>query len=367
MLACWRAFFHEDCLSSMFSSAHFKFDNCKYSLDLMKKFITVFLLVVTLIILLFNIEKINQHFRVIPSEIDIKKNISIIPLEDQEKLKAFFTILIKDHNFAYTLFGEKPCSIAGYMKASEFHDGLVPLTYFESSIFDEGWKSWCKYLHLFPSDNFVMKLIIYEGSPQYRSILIINKKAMLAVLKTHKKTIQKHLQVSLNENEILTKIIEDDKLWLSSSPTIEGILLGFGEPNSNLFEKCRELSLFINKNSYPPFKCHWNKLSELGLLFVQGYSSKELEPISDSFNNFTQTTSSIDELNNLTQTRQIFELRGSDQFLEDFHSPVFVIVPNSSETESLYKIYAENREKISKAYQGKPFIETTLNQWVKNN
>ena len=43
----------------------------------------------------------------------IKKTLDTISLEDQQKLESFFyAIMIEDHG-AYTLFGDKPISLAG--------------------------------------------------------------------------------------------------------------------------------------------------------------------------------------------------------------------------------------------------------------
>jgi hypothetical protein len=174
----------------------------------------------------------------------------------------------------------------------------------------------------------VLKKFVSEGSPEFRTILIINKKALLPVLDANKEFIQKHLQAPLNANEIFEKIItEDNKDWSFSSGIIEGSLLGYGTSNAHLFERCFELSLMINKDSLPPSQCHWDKLNELGLIFVRGYSKHKQKPSSESFNDLVQGISLIDELNHLTETREGFELPGGDQLLEDFNSPVFVAVP----------------------------------------
>jgi hypothetical protein len=96
----------------------------------MKKFAALFFLAAVFSLLFLNKMKIEQLFRFTQSETDVLKKLASIPSEDQEKLETFFKVLIKDHDFAYTLFGEKPCSIAPYIKTTQFSHSLMPLRYF---------------------------------------------------------------------------------------------------------------------------------------------------------------------------------------------------------------------------------------------
>lgn len=289
-----------------------------------------------------------------------QKPPKLIPVQNLEKLAAFFELVIKDYDFGYTLFGNKPCSIVGYRV-----DNLYKNSSIEAVILEEGWAQWCRYKHLFPSPNFVLKQIIDTESETVREILIINKSATLNILKAHLSTFHDILNYPYQAEELLSKMIEDENFLkeLMNRSEILGILLGYGKINSVNFAKRFELCLYINKLSVPPLDQNWNELNPSSLKLVKGYSHIGHEP--NFLNSSLDLAAAVKELNTLTTTLEIFELPGSDFLLEQFQSPIFIANRSEPETQKLYRDYCETRVKIIEAYQGKSILDVTLNQWTR--
>lgn len=327
-------------------------------------------LILSLFILIFILMGCEMTERKIISKTplnDIRSKIENIPQKDRVNLENFFKLLIKDHNFAYTLFGSKPCSIAGYMNPMEYHtmEGLIPLDSFEFVIFEKGMESWSKYSHLFPSDKFILKKITFEGKPTFMAMLLINRETTIAILESQLDSIRNRYKLEGTTKDLFNKMILDEKfLQFFLQPAIEGILLGYGKGNAFHFEKARDLSININKNYSPPFNLE--TLKPLSRLFVDGYVSKGLEPVVLSSTTI-EFSSLVDELNNLTNDWITFELTGGDYFLEEFQSPVFSTYSDNPETRKLNDNYYADRQKIIDAYIEKSFLEVTLNQWTQTN
>jgi hypothetical protein len=315
---------------------------CSLNLNIMKIF--SFFYVVTLLLLFTGCNRTKNT----------------IPLEDKKALEAFFELLVKDHNYAYTLFGSKPVSIAGY-------NGWDP-TSFETLILEKGWTSWCKYSYLFPSQNFVLRRLDFGSRYwiNYRGILIINKQAALNTLRTHLQLIQNYLQVDFTAEKLLGNLLEDDQLLtkLTQRGDMLGILLGYGKANAINFEKRLSLSLYIHEATLPPLKENLEGLNPLSLLFVKGYARSKLEP-SFTFSSL-DLSFLIQELNKITEINAAFELEKSDYPLDNIQTPIFNAVLEDEETKQLYKDYSAMRNKIEEAYKDKPIFEVTINQWMNN-
>jgi hypothetical protein len=283
-----------------------------------------------------------------------------IPLEDKKALEEFFELLVKDNDYAYTLFGSKPVSIADYNSWNP--------TSFETLIFERGWASWCKYSYLFPSQNFVLRRLNLGSKYgiNYREILVINKQAVLNTLRTHLQLIQEHLQVDFTAEMLLSKLLEDDQLLtkLTQRGDMLGILLGYGKTNAINFEKRLSLSLYIHEATLPPLKENLEGLNPLSLLFVKGYARSKFVPSSASPS--LDLSFLIQELNKITEIDAAFELEKSDYPLDKIQTPIFNAVLEDEETKQLYKDYSAMRNKIEEAYKDKPIFEVTINQWMNN-
>lgn len=289
-----------------------------------------------------------------------KKSTQNIPKQDLEQLNAFFELLIKDYDFAYTLFGQKPCSIAVYQTQYSFRNSSL-----ESIIFEDGWSQWCRYHHLFPSQNFVLKKLTNQGEFDLKELFIINKKSTLKILKEHLFLFQRALYCDYQAEDFLKKMIEDDEFLkkMINNAELLGILLGYGKVNATNFARRFELCLYLNALSTPPLTINWNELNPISLQFVKAYSG--ITDFSNISSKFSDSKSAIDELNTLTTALEVFELPNSDFLLEKFQSPIFMVINENSETQLLYQEYAKTRSAIIEAYKELPILDVTLKQWSK--
>jgi hypothetical protein len=304
------------------------------------------------------------QYRTPPS---IDDRLKIIPPDELHNIEIFFKILLKDEICTYTLFGEKPCSVVDWIeidRVSNFNSKYRIFLDFESLLLNKGLNSWLKYSYLFPSTNFI--LVKDNSIPNHRSMYLINKKNLLAVLKKNKLKIEQHLNITIDDitqdtlfrnNGLLSILINSDSY-------IHGIMFGFGESNAALFVKRGELSKNINKLSYPPELNNLDNLKPLSKLFVSIESKKPKEKIHSVFLDSSKLTTLVDELNALIDSKVGFEIYGSDIFLDEFQYPAFATTEENEETKELEKIYSADRQKIINAYRDKPFLEVTLQQWM---
>lgn len=282
----------------------------------------------------------------------------VLPSDDRRALEDFFELLVKDHNFAYTLFGTKPISIADYR-------GEDP-TSFDTLILERGWASWCRYKHLFQSRHFelIQADLGRQNDRHYKEIVIINKQATVNVIRKNIKIFQDFLKNEWSPESIMKAITEDNEFYknIVRRSDLFGILLGYGYINSLNFEKSKNLSLHISEETNPPLQENFEGLNDLGLIFVKGYGKSKLKPNSRLS---LDLSTSKEELNKIVESVKPFELDKNDFLLDCIRSVVFSGVINDEETKSLKQNYSETRSKIIEAYDGKPMFEVTMNQWIK--
>lgn len=291
--------------------------------------------------------------------ISCERTRETLPSEDRRVLNEFFELLIKDHNFAYTLFGTKPISIAGY-------NGMNP-TSFETLILERGWASWCKYKHFFPSRYFELRQVDLgrQNGICYKEIVLINKQATLNIIRKNIRIFRDYLENDWSSESIMKTILEDDNLFkkLTDRSDIFGILLGYGNLNASNFEKRIDLSLHINEETSPPFYENLEGLDALGQLFVKGYGKSKLDPNSKLS---LDLPTSKEELHKVIKALGFFELDQSDYLLDNIQPIVFAADMNDEETKWLKQNYSETRNKIIDAYSNQSIFEVTMNQWMKN-
>jgi hypothetical protein len=180
------------------------------------------------------------------------QNIDKIPLEDRQKLEQFFGYLIHCSAMGYTLCGEKPVAIEFVQFASEmpvrycmiFLDGC----YFWHIL--NGWETWVRYSHLFPSENFVFRYI-----QETKTIVLINKKATIKVIGENIDLFQKFTSSKHTKKEFLDEVCyPKDKDYINFHyGTLLGILLGYGRNNAIAFSNkiyIQKLDSFLPKENF---------------------------------------------------------------------------------------------------------------------
>lgn len=243
---------------------------------------------------------------------------------DQVVLTEFFRKLLCP--FAYTLFGDKPVSTECFEINKESPDILRRPSY-------EGYRTWKKYVHLFPSKNYLF--LFYEDiEDNYCEITLVNKQAVREAFEQNREKFIDVLGPKMDAEKLLDMIVQKKSLWKTPFRYREdliGILLGFGKINAELFQKRNEI---LGKG--PVIK------------------KKRTEP--------SPGYASIDEeLEALNTTLRVSNFTGKAS-LKYINLPGFVKDCNHPETQALIRKYKAQRKNITKRYSKGNILEVTLQQ-----
>jgi hypothetical protein len=161
-----------------------------------------------------------------------------IPKEDLAELDGLFSYFIKQNQFAYTLFGDKPISLSSQFSLTPW-ENIIEKINDKHTLFWKKWKIWKKYEHFFPSKNYLLTI---EPSkfPHVYDIILINKIEFIKTLEKHQKLFESVIGHPINPQQLLNEI-EQKKISFSDSiknnQMLGGILLGYGVHNSTLYNK----------------------------------------------------------------------------------------------------------------------------------
>ncbi len=166
---------------------------------------------------------------------NVKQMIENIPLEDRKDIEGLFYNLINDQPFSYTLFGDKPVSIASYFRVTPW-ENFIELGQCDEIVLKK-WKVWEKYKNQFPMKNFFM---FKESSSNFEEIIFINKKAFLKTLINHLDIFEKILGKKIDPKNFLAKIGQGKVSFydsIQSNEILLGIFFGYGKYNPILFSQ----------------------------------------------------------------------------------------------------------------------------------
>lgn len=278
--------------------------------------------------------------------------MNALPTEDQRVLERFFQTLLSGYEFGYTLFGSKPMSVALTYRPSE----LSP----EYTILEKGWEAWDRCQGRFPSFRFFLKKDVLNGGEL--SLTIFNKLAASQVINENLELFQSVFG-KYDPETILQKICDSgESIFEMNNPHIQsilGILLGYGGKNALNFQREVEVVHELVQRIKPPFFVQAESLSPLVQLYLMSYGNRE-QPLKRT----ESTTILLNEMNEIIDKRNSFDLSGTSFFLERFLSPRFACWEENLETAQLKRSYERTRSILSKAYSNGPFLEVTLRQWV---
>lgn len=269
--------------------------------------------------------------------------------QDRAALEAFFRVLLIKNNFAYTLFGSKPCSFAtaGHHQKIAINSAL---NNFDTVILRKGWECWQKYAHQYSNSNYLLQL---SENSNVMTVTLINKQALKDTLKEH----QNLLPADLTAEKLFEMICKDAScLDDFNRYDLTGIVLGYGVNNALAFEKKIKLCHQLNSSNELPFQSFTSMLLPENANLVSRLKND------DAFEN-VEPLELVQELNNLRF--ETFELADSDFFIEQFQLPSFAVLSKDPETIHLQQEYANIRENLTNVYKNKSFLETTLNQLLK--
>jgi hypothetical protein len=260
--------------------------------------------------------------------------------ENQEKkqIEPFLKVLVYQSHFGYTLFGDKPVSIAGYFNQEPIENLFCGQ--WDRSNLRNLWKIWEKYQKNLTIKEYILLNETDVDVEGIQVISLINKKAFTAKIREHIDLFQSILGNHITPEFLLDGVsLPHASLFrlLKCNEGLYGILLGYGKNNSFAFKRRLELAKLVDP-LYRDFPIYFS------LNFPQP---------SSEFSSFSEEYESL-------QTQLVPFPRKHE--LSHIVFPYMVVLENDDETVHLEKRYREDRKKIVQTYSKGDFLNITLKQ-----
>ncbi len=272
----------------------------------------------------------------------LRKKLRQIPLEDQWVIEAFFRSFLLKNGGAYTLFGDKPVTYDAYFdfpidapSASFSTSPASRRIWQENHEIQQGWKTWEKYQHLFPSGRFLLKA--RHLNEHWVEILLINKQNFIQKVEEHNDDFQSIIGNTETGSRLLTTYENGNVALfdlLKKHHGLFGILLGFGKKNAWLYQQRERVLIDFHRFT----------------LKVNPLPSQEFGTITEEREFYQNTLSRVFNEN----------CRACHKFL---HLPHFAADLNSAETRQLQEHYLQERRAVQEMYSHGNFLEITLKQF----
>jgi len=284
----------------------------------------------------------------------VRNILDTIPKADQQVLSRFFEEVIVNHQFGYTIFGDKPVSFAGY-----FLDLPSDINFLKRSYLylEQGKTTIEKYKYLLQTKKFILK---FQSDPEKKwvQIYLVNKQSLLKKIEEHRDVFKKTLGDYGSAECLLHELSKEDttlEAICRGSEELKGIMLGYGARNAFLFQRREEL-IRILYDSYTPPSSVPAELGELLKTDMAHLDNSSLEPcIQDPCLDFKTLLEEYQSIENIFETA-----RRDSQFLSFFSLPVFCADSDDPETEQLYDKYSKTRQVLIREYSQGNFLEVTL-------
>lgn len=258
--------------------------------------------------------------------------------QKNKQIESFLKVLVYEHQFGYTLFGDKPVSIAGYFSEEPVENLLWGK--WDRSNLRNLWKIWEKYQKNLTINEYVLLHETDVDMERIQVISIINKKAFLEKVRAHIDLFQSILGNHITPELLLEKASAPHASLfriLKCNEGLYGILLGFGKKNAFAFKRSLELAKLVD----PSYR-------ELPIR----YSLYFPKP-SNEFSSFCE------EYENLKIRLHPFSHKKE---LSRISLPCMVVLDSDDEIIHLEKKYRKERQKIIQAYSKGDFLKITLEQ-----
>ena len=296
------------------------------------------------LLIIFGCTSSPRNEEIATRQMGIKKFLSSLPLDERFLLEFFFRCLIQEDAIGYTLLGGKPMSFYSYMRPKILINSfrIQPLDRVElffagmdnrDALFHKGLEIWKKYEHRFCGKNIFFDVFEEDQELHFAQVSVFNKRLMVPLFDRYFHKFIK-LDPSIKDKEFLfNRLLQDQKFKekFYSREDLLGVCLGYGEKNAELFQKMAtlltsmgRLGFTLEKPSSDRLRSLEEELTALERVFVGGIHT----PVS----------------------RKFFFNIGLG-FRANFSDP---------ETLFLQKKYAELHKKLTRAYEGRVFLEKTL-------
>ena len=267
----------------------------------------------------------------------LSKILSKIPKDDQLILEDFFHDLVTQSLFGYVLFGNKPLSDASCINPLSdfyFRFRMEP----ENLKFYKGIICWRKHYNLFPSKDYLFIFFEDPTKDDYIKIALVNKKAYLKIIQKNLIKFQTVLGPNMTAEKLLVKFVTDQDFWENpfDYETL-GILFGYGESNSYLFQRREDIN--------PQPCCRRFTLKKRPKIPRQGYATIEeeyadlriqLQPLEDD----------------ISFDREYMDL------------PRFAAIANSEETIRIKNDFIQTRKKMIKIFRDGEFFKKSMQRYT---
>ena len=163
---------------------------------------------------------------------EIQKKLCSLSKTENKELQALFDHFFYFSEFAYTIFGTKPMSIA-----------RLPPTLKAK----KGWEAWEKIQGRFCSKKFILRKYLCDG---YEFVLVANLKEIEKVYRENQAWFNAVFREKMTLDTLISCLKEESPLFqeLMHNHLLVGILLGYGARNAELFSHNSTLE---NKKKIP--------------------------------------------------------------------------------------------------------------------
>lgn len=158
----------------------------------------------------------------------------------ENDIENFWRLLFKAFHAGYTLFGEKPLVFERYyVDHTNKNPGLLNQSNY---VLKKLWLVWEENASSYPSHHFVVKRLRFkdENEELLEEFFIINKPACLSIVTYHWKEFKGYLPYVKNSRELVEEICNNGPQLIKNHRLL-GLLLGYGDHNTALFQKQQEL------------------------------------------------------------------------------------------------------------------------------
>lgn len=177
---------------------------------------------------------------------EVEDSLKTLTCSERFYLDKFFRACIRTNHFGFTIFSDKPVSLSGYFIRCRSDELPSP---YHNKLIARGWNIWKKHEHLFQHRNFIFceeREDVYDESLNFNfkicHIYLINKSALLTLLKAQESTFTKYLGEEFSPETFLTKVENTKKLtpYLNNSDVLLGLVLGYGLESALKFEELQK-------------------------------------------------------------------------------------------------------------------------------
>lgn len=271
-------------------------------------------------------------------------------LEGTLEQEVYWRILFRDYGMGYTLFGDKPMTFDRYYYANADH------------ILEPKGKSIAAFWEEQPpisNKHFCLKKVrYYQNDEQFEEFFLINKPACLGVIQQYLDEFQEEFPACMSGEEILDSICECGPHCITNHRLL-GLLLGFGDHNTYLFQRRYDLESDLERQI--PFQDP-SLISTLSFAERINYCCGRklaLTPSAISWNAI------LKEIRELDQRLKPFNNLIAYENLLPFPLPSFVVDPYNQETKNLLEHYLEENKRIASIYYAPDFLKHITKALIK--